>query len=46
MSPLSDRRRARELALQACYAHELSGNDPNTIVADVIAGQDEPPPAL
>ncbi len=46
MSPLSDRRRARELALQARYAHELSGNDPHAIVADVIAGQDELPAAL
>ena len=36
MSPLSDRRRARELALQACYAYELSGNAPEAIVAEVI----------
>ena len=32
-----NRRRARELVLQACYAHELSGNDPAVIEADVIA---------
>jgi N utilization substance protein B len=31
-----NRRRARELALQACYAHELSGNDPEAIEQDVI----------
>ncbi|NUO83185.1 transcription antitermination factor NusB [candidate division KSB1 bacterium] len=36
MSPLSDRRRARELALQACYAYELSGNAPDAIIAQVI----------
>ncbi|MGH7496776.1 MAG: transcription antitermination factor NusB [bacterium] len=46
MPPSTDRRRARELALQACYAHELSGNDPNSIVADLIAIQDEPPATL
>lgn len=36
MSPVTDRRRARELALQACYAYELSGNAPDAIVAQVI----------
>lgn len=36
MSPVSDRRRARELALQACYAYELSGNTPESIVTQVI----------
>lgn len=46
MSPLSDRRRARELALQACYAHELSENEPDAIVADVILSQEELAPVL
>ena len=41
MSQGSGRRRARELALQACYAHELSGNPPEQIVGDVINTQDE-----
>jgi N utilization substance protein B len=36
-----NRRRARELVLQACYAHELSGNEPAAIEKDVIAGTDE-----
>jgi len=36
-----NRRRARELVLQACYAHELSGNDPASIEKDVIASADE-----
>jgi N utilization substance protein B len=36
-----NRRRARELVLQACYAHELSGNDPASIEKDVILGADE-----
>jgi N utilization substance protein B len=42
MSQGSGRRRARELALQACYAHELSGNPPEQIVGDVILTKDEP----
>jgi N utilization substance protein B len=42
MSQGSGRRRARELALQACYAHELSGNPPEQIVGDVIFTKDEP----
>ncbi|MDZ7268529.1 MAG: transcription antitermination factor NusB [candidate division KSB1 bacterium] len=46
MSPLSDRRRARELTLQACYAHELSENEPATIVADVILSKTEAAPVL
>jgi N utilization substance protein B len=41
MSQGSGRRRARELALQACYAHELSGNPPEQIVGDVINTTDE-----
>lgn len=41
MSQLSDRRRARELALQACYAYELSGNAPDAIVAQVITQKPE-----
>jgi N utilization substance protein B len=41
MSQGSGRRRARELALQACYAHELSGNPPAQISADVILSKDE-----
>ncbi len=41
MSQGSGRRRARELALQACYAHELSGNPPEQIVGDVINAQTE-----
>lgn len=36
-----NRRRARELVLQACYAHELSGNDQASTEKDVIAGADE-----
>ena len=43
MSQGSGRRRARELALQACYAHELSGNPPEQIVSDVILNKDESP---
>lgn len=35
------RRRARELVLQACYAHELSGNEPASIEKDIIMGADE-----
>lgn len=42
MSQGSGRRRARELALQACYAHELSGNPPEQILGEVIFNQDEP----
>lgn len=42
MSQGSGRRHARELALQACYAHELSGNPPEQILSDVIFGKDEP----
>lgn len=42
MSQGSGRRRARELALQACYAHELSGNLPEQILSEVILGKDEP----
>jgi N utilization substance protein B len=42
MSQGSGRRRARELALQACYAHELSGNPPEQILGEVILNQDEP----
>ena len=41
MSQGSGRRRAREFALQACYAHELSGNPPEQIVGEVINTQDE-----
>ncbi|MDZ7362845.1 MAG: transcription antitermination factor NusB [candidate division KSB1 bacterium] len=41
MSQGSGRRRARELALQACYAHELSGNPPAQISDDVIFSKDE-----
>jgi len=41
MSQGSGRRRARELALQACYAHELSGNPPEQIVDDVILSKEE-----
>jgi N utilization substance protein B len=36
-----NRRRARELVLQACYAHELSGNEPASIERDVIAAAEE-----
>ncbi len=36
-----NRRRARELALQACYAHELSGNEPRIIEKDIIRSADE-----
>ncbi len=41
MSQGSGRRRARELALQACYAHELSGNPPEQISDEVILSKDE-----
>jgi N utilization substance protein B len=41
MSQGSGRRRARELALQACYAHELSGNPPAQISDEVILNKDE-----
>ena len=41
MSQGSGLRRAREFALQACYAHELSGNPPEQIVGEVINTQDE-----
>jgi N utilization substance protein B len=41
MSQGSGRRRARELALQACYAHELSGNPPAQISDEVILSKDE-----
>ena len=40
---MSERRRARELTLQACYAHELSGNDPEIILQQVVLSKDEPP---
>jgi len=36
-----NRRRARELVLQACYAHELSGNEPEVIEREVIMSADE-----
>lgn len=36
-----NRRRARELVLQACYAHELSGNEAASIERDVIVAADE-----
>ncbi|MDZ7289934.1 MAG: transcription antitermination factor NusB [candidate division KSB1 bacterium] len=42
MSQGSGRRRARELVLQACYAHELSGNPPEQILSDVILSRAEP----
>jgi len=42
MSHVSDRRRARELTLQACYAHEMSGNDPDEILTEVILNKIEP----
>ncbi len=42
MSQGSGRRHARELALQACYAHELSGNPPEQILSDVILNKEAP----
>ena len=42
----SGRRRARELALQACYAFEMSGNPPEQILSDVIFNNSEPPAVL
>lgn len=36
-----NRRRARELVLQACYAYELSGNEPASIEQDIILAADE-----
>jgi N utilization substance protein B len=46
MSLGSGRRRARELALQACYAHEMSGNPPEQILSDIILNKSEPPAVL
>jgi N utilization substance protein B len=36
-----NRRRARELVLQACYAYELSGNEAASIEKDIIGAADE-----
>jgi N utilization substance protein B len=41
MSQTSGRRRSRELALQACYAYELSGNPPEQILNDIILNKAE-----
>lgn len=46
MSAVSERRRARELALQACYAFELSANRPEFTLEDVILSRDENKPIL
>ncbi|MDZ7342943.1 MAG: transcription antitermination factor NusB [candidate division KSB1 bacterium] len=42
----SGRRRARELALQACYAFEMSGNPPEQILGEIILNKSEPPGVL
>ena len=46
MSAVSERRRARELALQACYAIEMSANRPEFTLEDVILSRDESKPIL
>ncbi len=38
---ISSRRTARELALRALYAHQMSGNKVESIVAEIIAAVDE-----
>ncbi|RMF67761.1 MAG: transcription antitermination factor NusB [Calditrichaeota bacterium] len=38
---MSRRRRARELALQACYAEEMTRNPVNMIIEDLILSQED-----
>ncbi|RMD93872.1 MAG: transcription antitermination factor NusB [Calditrichaeota bacterium] len=40
---MGGRRKARELALQACYAYELSGNPPQQVLETVILSSDTDP---
>ena len=46
MSTTSERRRGRELTLQACYAFELSGNRLEVTLEDVILSKDLSPSIL
>ncbi len=39
---MSSRRKAREIALQACYAFEFSGNTPRHVIETTILVMDEP----
>ncbi|KAA3616422.1 MAG: transcription antitermination factor NusB [Calditrichaeota bacterium] len=39
---MSTRRRAREIAVQACYAFEFSGNTPRNVIDTSILNLDEP----
>ena len=41
MPPVKDRRQAREVTLQACYAFEMSGNKPTIVLDDIILNNAE-----